>query len=116
MFIAYIVLTIIRTAQIIFSCIGKFTRAPRSVKPIVEGAKVPVEWLPWLAVCELAGAAGIVIGIFWKPLGIAAASGLVLYFIGAVVAHARVKDFRGMFLPVLPLLISVAVLVTRILA
>lgn len=116
MFIAYAVLAVLRAAQIAFSCVGKFRRAPRSVKPIVEGAQVPVEWLPWLAVIEIAGAIGILVGIAWRPLGIVAASGLVLYFIGALVAHARVRDFKGMLVPLLPLLFSVAVLVTRTLA
>lgn len=116
MFLAYIILAILRAAQIVFSSVGKFRRTPRVVKTIVEGAKVPVQWLPWLAACEIAGAIGILIGIAWTPLGIAAASGLVLYFVGALVAHVRAGDFKGMLTPVIPLLFSVVVLVTRILA
>jgi DoxX-like family len=116
MFLAYIILAIVRVAQIIFSSVSKFRHTPRVVKTIVEGAHVPIQWLPWLAICELAGAAGILIGIVWAPLGIAAASGLVLYFVGALFAHAHAGDFRGMGTPVVPLLFSVAVLVVRILA
>jgi len=116
MFLAYIILTIVRTAQLAFSSVSKLRRTPRVVKTIVEGAKVPVQWLPWLAACELAGAAGILIGIAWAPLGIAAAGGLVLYFVGALLAHARAGDLKGMLTPLVPLLFSVAVLVTRILA
>lgn len=32
----------------------------------------------------------------YPPLGIAAAIGLVLYFVGAVGAHLRKSDFKGM--------------------
>ena len=116
MFLAYIILAIIRAVQIVFSSVGKLQRTPRVVKKIVEGAKVPVQWLLWLAACEIAGALGILIGIAWAPLGIAAALGLVLYFVGAIVAHVRVGDFKGMRTPIVPLLFSVAVLITRILA
>ncbi len=116
MFVAYIILAIVRVATIVFSSIGKFRRAPRVMRTIVEAARVPAQWLPWLAACELAGAAGLLIGIAWAPLGVAAASGLVLYFVGALVAHLRAGDVRGMLTPVVPLLFTVAVLVTRILA
>ncbi len=116
MFLAYIILAIVRTAQIGYSSLIKFRRAPRVMKTIVEGAGVPVEWLPWLAACEMAGAAGILLGIAWRPLGIIAASGLVLYFVGAIIAHRRAGDVRGMLTPLIPLLFSMAVLVTRILA
>lgn len=45
---------------------------------------------------ELAAAAGLLVGIAWRPLGVAAAIGVVLYFLGAIGAHARVKDVKGM--------------------
>jgi hypothetical protein len=41
---------------------------------------------------ELAGAAGLVAGLFWRPLGVAAAFALVLLLIGAVVSHLRAGD------------------------
>ena len=116
MFLAYIILAILRAAQIAYSSSSKVRRTPCVVKTIVEGANVPIQWLPWLAACELAGAVGILVGIAWTPLGITAALGLALYFVGALVAHVRARDFRGMLTPIVPLLFSVAVLVKRILA
>jgi len=95
MFLAYTILAILRAAQIGYSSVAKLRHAPRVVKIIVEGANVPMQWLPWLAACEIAGAAGILIGIAWAPLGIIAALGLVLYFVGAIIAHLRAGDFRG---------------------
>jgi hypothetical protein len=41
---------------------------------------------------ELAGGVGLVGGLFWTPLGIAASTGLVLLLLGGAVAHARVRD------------------------
>jgi uncharacterized membrane protein YphA (DoxX/SURF4 family) len=41
---------------------------------------------------ELAGGVGLVLGLFWTPLGVAASVGLVLLLVGGAVAHARVRD------------------------
>ncbi len=49
-------------------------------------------WLPLLAVAELAGAVGLLVGLKVAPLGIAAGVGLALYFVGAVAAHVRAED------------------------
>ncbi len=45
-----------------------------------------------IGVAELAGAAGLVIGLWWAPLGIAAAAGLLITMIGAVWFHNRFHD------------------------
>jgi hypothetical protein len=47
--------------------------------------------IPVLAVLELLGAAGLLVGIWFAPLGVLAAIGLTLYFLGAVIAHIRAK-------------------------
>ena len=44
--------------------------------------------------CEFAAALGLVVGIWWPLLGVAAVIGLVLYFLGAIVSHLRVGDFK----------------------
>lgn len=48
--------------------------------------------IPLLATLELLGALGLVVGIWSRPLGRAAAIGHMLYFAGAVGAHTKVKD------------------------
>ncbi|MFJ9249128.1 DoxX family protein [Streptomyces sp. NPDC101776] len=40
-------------------------------------------------------AGGLVVGLWWGALGIAAAVGLTLYFVGVVGAHLRVGDSKG---------------------
>ncbi|MCV7065932.1 DoxX family protein [Mycolicibacterium farcinogenes] len=42
--------------------------------------------------CQLAGATGLIGGMFWHPCGIAAAVGLMLLMVGAVILHGRVGD------------------------
>ncbi|MFD9339384.1 DoxX family protein [Streptomyces sp. NPDC060028] len=54
---------------------------------------VPDSWLPRLATLKAAGAVGLVTGLWLAPLGTAAAVGVTLYFIGAIVAHLRAKNF-----------------------
>ncbi|WP_328348270.1 DoxX family protein [Micromonospora sp. NBC_00421] len=41
---------------------------------------------------EVAGIAGLLLGLLWWPLGVAAAVGLTLLLIGAAVYHLRAKD------------------------
>ena len=45
-----------------------------------------------IGVAELAAAAGILIGLWWHPLGLAAAAGMALLLIGALVTHRRAAD------------------------
>ncbi|MGW4028607.1 DoxX family protein [Streptomyces sp. NPDC004838] len=64
---------------------------------------------------ELAGAVGVAVGLWWAPLGIAAASGLVLVMAGAVISHMKAKDAFALTAPSLVLgLLAAATLVLRI--
>jgi hypothetical protein len=41
---------------------------------------------------------GLVVGIAWAPIGLAAAVGLILYFFGAI-AHLGMGDVKGIGTP-----------------
>jgi hypothetical protein len=70
---------------------------------------VPRSWLSPLAAVKLAGAAGLIVGLLGlRPLGIAAAAGLVLFFIGAVVTHVRARVLYNLAFPGGYLLLSMA--------
>jgi hypothetical protein len=72
---------------------------------------VPRSWLPPLAAAKLAGAAGLVIGLLGpRALGIAAAAGLVLFFIGAVITHLRAHVLYNIAFPGAYLCLSAATL------
>ena len=113
MFIAYTVIAIIMSFLLVSSGVAKLRLDPNLVHGLHDVVGVPLRWIPWLAACEFAGAAGLLIGIVWWPLGIAAAIGVVAYFIGASIGHVRVKDFKGLPAPAVILLIAIAVLVVR---
>ena len=45
-----------------------------------------------IGAAELAAAAGILAGLWWHPLGIAAAAGIILLLTGALITHRRAAD------------------------
>jgi DoxX-like family len=72
---------------------------------------VPRSWLPALAAAKLAGAAGLIVGLLGlRALGIAAAVGLVLFFVGAVITHLRARVLYNIAFPGAFLCLSAAAL------
>ena len=92
---AYIVVTALFAVMCAGSAMMKLAGNPMVVKIIHETVGVPMKYFPLLAACEIAGALGLAVGFLYPPLGAAAAVGLVVYFVGAVVSHLRVGDFKG---------------------
>lgn len=115
MFIALVVVTIVLAAICLNSAAMKLRQHEQVLAVISGTVGVPRRYLPVLAGLEIAGAAGIVLGLWLTPLGIAAAIGLVGYFIGAVAGHLRVRDTTNLAMPLPPLLLAIAVLVLRLL-
>lgn len=111
---AYLVITILFALMVAFSGLGKIRRDPHQVKVVNETVGVPLKFFPLLAACEFAGAVGLLAGLRWWPLGIAAGIGLVAYFVGAVVAHVRVSDFKGIGPAFFMLVLAAGALVLRI--
>ena len=112
---AYLAITILLAGMAAFSALGKIRRDPHQVRVVHETVGVPLRYFPLLAACELAGAVGLVLGIWWPPLGVAAAVGLVIYFLGAIGFHLRAGDARGIGPAFFMLVISAAALALRIL-
>ena len=59
-------------------------------KAQAEMKRLPKSWLPRLGTALAAGSLGMLAGFAVPVLGTLASLGLVLYFIGALVAHMRV--------------------------
>ncbi|WP_447004020.1 DoxX family protein [Saccharothrix isguenensis] len=75
---------------------------------------VPRHWLPALGALKAAGAAGLLLGLLGVPVvGVAAATGLVAFFVGAIVVHVRARAFRTMTFPAAYLVLAVASLVIQ---
>jgi DoxX-like protein len=69
-----------------------------------EQVRVPGAWLPALGAAKMAGAVGLVVGLLGvRVVGVAAATGLVLFFVCAIAPHVqtgvlRTIPFPGAFL------------------
>ena len=114
MFTALVIATVVLAAICLNSAAMKLRKNEQVLAVIHGTVGVPMQHLPVLAALEIAGGVGIVIGLWLEPLGIAAAVGLVAYFVGAVLGHLRVKDTKNVVMPLPPLVLAVAVLVLRL--
>jgi DoxX-like protein len=74
---------------------------------------VPEERLNHLAFILLLGAAGLLLGLAWTPIGIAAALGVVVYFLLAIAAHVRHHDTHNLTTPIAVEAIAVAAVVLQ---
>ncbi|MCO6007206.1 DoxX family protein [Actinoallomurus purpureus] len=115
MFLSYAIVGILLAVVLLLSASGKLTRNEKIVEGIT-GIGVPLGMFPFLAACEIAGAVGLVIGLWYAPLGVAAAIGVVLYFVGAAGAHLRKSDFKGLPNALVMLIVAAAALALRVLS
>ena len=113
MFIALVVVTVLLAVICLNSAVMKLRENEQVVAIIGGTIGVPARYFPVLAALEIAGVVGIVLGLWVVPLGVAAALGLVGYFVGAVAGHLRVRDTKNLAMPLPPLASSIAVLVLR---
>jgi len=114
MFIAYCVLAVAYSGMLIFSGVTKLQPHPQAVQIIHELIGVPLGLFPVLAACEFAGALGLLAGIRWAGLGIAASVGVVIYFVGASISHLLAGDVAGIASPVFMLAIASLLLLMRV--
>jgi hypothetical protein len=115
MFVAYAAVAIVLSLALAASGGAKLTKNPRVVEGISETVGVPLSWFPALALAEVAGAIGLIVGLWVPALGIAAGIGVVLYFAGAVVAHVRAHDPQ-LAAPVILGLLAAAAITMRMLS
>ena len=80
----------ITAAWVGFSAFSVYTHKAWVVDNFVD-YRVPRSWWNWLGAAKALGAAGLVVGVWIPAIGIAAAIGLAVYFVGAAltVVHAR---------------------------
>jgi hypothetical protein len=112
MFTAYIVVTLLAAAANIFSATLDFIRF-KEVLINMAKAGVSESWITILGILKAAGAAGLLIGIDVPLIGVSAAIGLVLFFVGAIITHLRAHDY-SFGLAIVFLLLAVTALVLRL--
>lgn len=89
MFAAYVTVTILAS---VFAAIASVTYLVGHAYPSaqLDMKRLPQSWMPMLGTILAAGSLGLLAGFAVPLLGELAAAGLVLYFVGALVAHLRV--------------------------
>jgi DoxX-like family len=99
MYTVYVAITVITIVINAGMATADFARAKFVLANSAE-VGVPRSWLPALATCKAAGAAGLLLGLMdvWF-VGVAAAAGLVLFFVGAVAAHLRARVYYNIAFP-----------------
>ncbi|WP_262699531.1 MULTISPECIES: DoxX family protein [Streptomyces] len=107
MFVGYVIAAVLVTVMLVFSGRGLIVKDER-VMASLSAVQVSDSWRLPLAAVKFAGALGLAAGIVFRPLGIVAAVGVVLFFLGAVGAHLRVKDGKGAAFPVALVVVSAA--------
>ncbi|MCF3106156.1 DoxX family protein [Streptomyces roseoverticillatus] len=111
MFIAYVIITAVTIAANAGVAVADLMKAGFVLANSAE-VGTPRPWIPWLAALKGAGAAGLLLGLLGVPfIGVAAATGLVLFYVGAVAAHVRARVFHNMAFPGGYLALAVASLV-----
>jgi hypothetical protein len=112
MFAAYITVTITAAAANIFSAMCDFVRYEK-VSIAMAKAGVPESWMTTLGFLKAAGALGLLVGIGVPAIGTAAAIGLILFFVGAIITHLRAGDY-SFGLATVFLLLAATALVLRL--
>ena len=112
MFTAYIVVTVLAAAANIFSATFDFTRYKQGLINMAK-AGVSESWITPLGILKAAGATGLLVGIGVPLIGAAAAIGLILFFVGAIITHLRAHD-HSFGLAIVFFLLAVAALVLRL--
>ena len=93
MFTAYVVVTLMAVAASAFVAVANFMRL-EFVLTTAAKVRVPRSWITMLGTLNAAAAFGLLLGLIGVPLiGTAAAIGVVMYFVGAIVTHLRVRDY-----------------------
>jgi len=93
MFTTYVVVTLMAVAASAFVAIANFMRL-KFVLTTAARVRVPESWMTTLGTLNAAAALGLLFGLIGvPPIGTAAAVGLVLYFVGAIITHLRARDY-----------------------
>jgi hypothetical protein len=112
MFVATAIVSVLLAALLALAAIRKLTHQERIVQSYLR-VGVPEDKLNYLAIILLTGAAGLILGLLWAPIGVAAAIGVICYFIGAVAFHLRANDAKNLPTPVALAVLAAVALALR---
>jgi hypothetical protein len=113
MFTAYIVITIFAVAANIYAAAVDFRR-PQWVLDNIAKWGGRHSWLFTLGALKATGAVGLAVGIGVPLVGVAAAMGLVLFFVGAIAVVIRARWYAHLLWPSTYLLLAAGSLALRL--
>ena len=106
----FVTISLLLAAACLLPAAAKLTGQPKMRK---SAAHFGIPWPRYrlIGAAELAAAAGILIGLWWPPLGLAASAGMALLLVGAIIAHGKAADRAKEMAPAwLALLLTLAYL------
>ena len=86
---AYVAVTVTAAVFTAIAAVSYLIRHPYPLSQI-DMKRLPRSWVPMLGALLATGSLGLVAGFAVPLIGTLAAAGLVLYFVGALIAHLRV--------------------------
>lgn len=113
MSIGYVAVAAVAAAMNVWAAWLDFRRAESAVANAAK-VEVPPSWLLPLGALKFVGAVGLIAGIAVPLIGVAAAIGLVLFFVCAIFAHLRVGWYSALPFPIAFLLFAVVALILRL--
>jgi uncharacterized membrane protein YphA (DoxX/SURF4 family) len=106
----FVTISLLLAVACLLPAAGKLTGQP-TMRQSAAHFGIPWSRYRLIGVAELAAAAGIVIGLWWHPLGVAAAAGMTMLLAGAIIAHRKAADSAKETAPaLLALLLTLAYL------
>lgn len=87
----FVTVSLLLAAACLPPAAGKLLGHPK-MRQSAAHFKIPWPRYQLIGVAELAAAAGVLFGLWWHPLGVAAAAGMALLLTGAMITHRRAAD------------------------
>jgi DoxX-like protein len=113
MFIVYVAVTAVTIAAALWSTWVDVVR-PQWLLDNMAKVDVTEAQLPYLAGLKAVGGLGLLVGFVLPAVGVAAAAGLVLYFVLAIATVVRAPDYAQIPYPTVFLLLSAATLTLQL--
>jgi uncharacterized membrane protein YphA (DoxX/SURF4 family) len=87
----FVTISLLLAAACLLPAVGKLTGQSKMRE---SAAHFGIPWSRYrlIGVAELAAAAGVLIGLWWHPLGVAAAAGMAVLLLGAIITHRKAAD------------------------
>jgi len=113
MFTAYVIVTVLTAAANTYAAIVDFRR-PQWVLDNMTKWGGSYSWLFELGALKAAGTLGLLVGIGVPLIGVAAAVGLALFFVGAITVVVRARWYSHLPWPATYLLLAIGALALRL--